>query len=81
MALKQSIECDITGCEMDQDELNRMTVVNIHYKHMGKVQDPRSGEDIECVTALENYQLHICSEKAAEFMQGIKELLIKLRGE
>ena len=81
MALQQKITCDISGEEMDQGCKDKMTTCDIIYKKSGTIKDPRTKEDIKCIVGLEHFQLHICSEFSTKFMEGIQELLKKMKEE
>ena len=79
MAIKQTITCDLTDKELDKLGQERITIINVVYKKVEELTHPTKGNTYKAITGLEQYELHICADKAPEFMEELKSILLKLK--
>ncbi len=77
MAIQTSVVCDITDKELSAKEIQEMTICSILYRKIGKITHKNKEHD--CVLETENFEIQIHSDKAAEFMERFKKLLLDMR--
>jgi len=78
--IKQIITCDITGNELSNKDLERMTIVSVVYREVGTVKpfNPRD-KPIEAIKDIQKYEFHICAKKAPLFMKKLQTILKELK--
>lgn len=81
MAIKRTVTCDITGREMNDQELNKATVIGIQYKDVGMVPGYGSNPSCEAIREMLNYEFHICAEHAPRFMEEFKKIIKRMKKE
>ncbi len=80
MAIKSLVTCDVTGKELGSNDMQKATVCVVQFRKVGKVPGFNGKPDIECLKEIENYEFHVCHERAAEFMEELKKVFEKLKG-
>lgn len=80
MAIKSTVVCDLTGKDIPAAEFHKVTTCNVVFKRLGRIKGVH-GEDIDCITDVENYEFHISAEKSMKFMAGLQKLMNTLKEE
>lgn len=79
MAIKSVVTCDLTGRELEVSDINEATVVVVQFKKIGTVPGYGKDPDVRCITEVDNYEFHVCSEKAPAFMEELKKLMNRMK--
>ncbi len=77
MAIKKKVYCDLTEKELDNQSQERMTVVSVVYKKMKTIN--HKGKNVDIIASVEPYEIHICAEKATDFMNELQKILNNLK--
>lgn len=75
MAQKVIVECDLCGNVLEDFELQKMSEVGIIFREVGTIE--HRGQSVEVIKGAESYSLQFCKKCAPEFLEKMKQLIIR----